>query len=92
MAVTHVAGKNKGKIMLYALSTCGWCKKTKALFDELGVEYHYTDVDLLKGAEQNAALKEIAKFNPSGNFPTIVLNDKKCIIGFKEDEIRKALK
>jgi len=29
MAMTHVDGKNKGKIMLYALSTCVWCKKTK---------------------------------------------------------------
>ena len=31
MAVNHVAGRNKGKVMLYALSTCGWCAKTKEL-------------------------------------------------------------
>jgi glutaredoxin-like protein NrdH len=92
MALNHVAGKNKGKIMLYALSTCGWCKKTKALLNELGVEYDYIDVDLTKGAEQDAVVKEIEKYNPSGNFPTIVFNSKKCIIGFKEDDIREALK
>ncbi len=91
MAIIHVDGKNKGKVMLYALSTCGWCKKTKALLGELGVEYDYTDVDLLKGAEQDTVVKEIMKWNPESNFPTIVINAKKCIIGFKEDEIREAL-
>ena len=92
MALNHVAGKKKAKIMLYALSTCGWCKKTKALLNELGVEYDYTDVDLLKGEEQAAAVKEIMKFNPETNFPTMVINSQKCIVGFKEDDIREALK
>jgi glutaredoxin len=92
MALNHVAGKKKAKIMLYALSTCGWCKKTKALLNELGVEYDYTDVDQLKGEEQKAAVKEIMKFNPETNFPTMVINSKKCIVGFKEDDIREALK
>jgi glutaredoxin-like protein NrdH len=92
MALNHVAGNNKGKIMLYALSTCGWCKKTKALLNELGVEYDYTDVDLLKGEEQAATVREIMKFNPDTNFPTMVINSQKCIIGFKEDDIREALK
>ena len=41
MKIEHVKGENKGKITLYALSTCGWCKKTKKLLDDLGVEYHY---------------------------------------------------
>ena len=29
MAVEHVNGNEKGSVMLYALSTCGWCAKTK---------------------------------------------------------------
>ncbi len=91
MAIIHVDGKKKGDIMLYTLSTCGWCKKTKALLKELGVEYHYVDVDLLKHEEQHTVVEEIMKFNPDSNFPTMVINGKKCIIGFKEDEIREAL-
>jgi glutaredoxin len=89
MNITHVAGKKKGKVMLYALSTCGWCKKTKALLNELGVEYDYTDVDLLKGDEQTAAVGEIVKFNPDSNFPTMVIDNRRCIVGFREDDIRK---
>ena len=92
MARTHVPGNKKGDIMLYALSTCGWCKKTKALLNELGVEYDYTDVDLLQGEEQSAVIREIEKHNPATNFPTLVIDSDKCIIGFKEDDIREALK
>ncbi len=91
MTVNHVAGKKKGKVMLYALSTCGWCAKTKGLLNELGVEYDYIDVDLLKGEEQSAVIKEVMKYNPACNFPTLVINAKKCIVGFKEEEIREAL-
>ena len=91
MTITHVAGKNKGKVMLYALSTCGWCKKTKALLNELGVEYDYTDVDLLQGEEQNATLREIRRVNPACNFPTMVINGNKCVVGYKEGDIREAL-
>jgi glutaredoxin-like protein NrdH len=92
MDIVHVPGKNKGNIMIYTLSTCGWCKKTKALLKEMGVEYHYIDVDLLEGDEQEEAVAQMGKYNPATNFPTIVLGSGKAIIGFKEDEIRKAFK
>ncbi len=91
MDIKHVEGKSKGKVMLYALSTCGWCRRTKALLNDLGVAYDYTDVDLLKGKEQDAAIEEIKKYNPDCNFPTMVIDGDKCIVGFREDEIREAL-
>lgn len=91
MALQHVAGKNAGRIMLYTLSTCPWCKKTKKLLEDLGVEYFYTDVDTLKGDEKAEIMATIKKWNPSVSFPTMVINDKKCIIGFREDAIRETL-
>lgn len=91
MNVTHVDGKDAGKIMLYTLSTCIWCKRTKALIKELGVAYDYIDVDLLSGDEEEAVMKEIMKFNPDCTFPTMVINDSKRIVGYKEDEIREVL-
>lgn len=92
MNLEHVPGKNAGKVVLYALSTCPWCKKAKQLISDLGVEYYYTYIDLLKGEEKNQAMNVVEKWNPSSSFPTIVINDKDCIVGFKEDEIREALK
>jgi glutaredoxin-like protein NrdH len=91
MTVNHVAGKDTGHIMLYALSTCGWCARTRQLLGEIGVAYDYEYVDQLKDEEKEAAVKRVQKWNPACSFPTLVINDKKCVVGFKEDEIRKAL-
>jgi len=90
LQVEHVEGENKGKIMLYALSTCGWCRKTKELLNELGVEYEYIYVDLLEDEDEDTAMDEVKKWNPRLSFPTLVIDDK-CIVGFKEDEIRETL-
>ncbi len=91
MDVKHVSGKNRGHVLMYALSTCIWCKKTKRLLDSLGVDYNYIDVDLLDEKEKDDATKEIMQWNPSCTFPTIVIDKKKCIVGYKENEIKKAL-
>ena len=91
MAVTHVPGKNQGEIMLYALSTCPWCRKTKQLFNDQGVEYSYIDVDQAQGKEREDVLNEVRKYNPSLSFPVIIINGK-AIIGFKEAEIKEAIK
>ncbi len=87
-----VTGKNKGDVKLYALSTCVWCKKTKGLLDSLGVEYSFVDVDLLQDTDLEDIKKEINKWNPSGSFPTTIINSKDCIVGFNEDKIRDILK
>jgi glutaredoxin len=89
MGIEHVSGNKKGTVMLYALSTCGWCKRTKELLREIGVEFDYVYVDLLEGKEQDLAMDNVERFNPSGSFPTLVINDKKSIVGFKEQEIRE---
>ena len=91
MTVEHVDGKDRGKVMLYALSTCGWCAKTKDLIRQLGVAFDYTYVDLLEGKEQDEAMSQVEKFNPNGSFPTLVIEGKKAIVGFREQEIREAL-
>ena len=91
MTVVHVPGRKSGNVMLYALSTCGWCRKTKELLDDLGVEYDYEYVDQLQGDEREAAIREVTRWNPSCSFPTVVIDNKKCIIGYKENEIREAL-
>jgi glutaredoxin-like protein NrdH len=92
MNVVHVKGKNKGDIVLYAISTCGWCKKTKSLLNKLGVEYRYIYVDLLDKKEKEKIEEEVKKWNSKCNYPTMVINNKKCIVGFKEDEIQEVLK
>ena len=91
MAMIHVAGQNKGKIILYALSTCIWCRKTKELLDQLGVEYDYVHLDELQGEEKTKATEEVKALNPRCSFPTLAINGT-CIVGYHEDQVREALK
>ena len=91
MTIVHVPGRKSAHVMVYALSTCGWCAKTRKLLEEMGVAYDYEYVDHLVGADRDKAIKEVIAWNPSSSFPTIVINNEKCIVGFREDEIRKAV-
>jgi glutaredoxin-like protein NrdH len=87
----HVSGIDRGKVMMYGLSTCVWCKKTKQLLTDLGVDFDYMYVDRLDGEEEGQVVQEIRRFNPSVSFPTTIINGEKAIVGFKEKEIRQAL-
>ena len=87
----YVPGDDHHKVVLYALSTCGWCARTKQLLTDLGVEFSYVYVDLLTGDEQGTVVREVEKWNPRLSFPTIVIDGSKVIIGFREEEIRKAV-
>jgi glutaredoxin len=87
-SMKHVDGKNKGDITLYALSTCAWCKKTKNLLKELGVDYKFIYLDLLEDEEREEVMSKI-KCSQS-NFPITVINNK-CIVGYEEQKIREAI-
>ena len=92
MTVVHVPGKKSANLMLYALSTCVWCQKTKQFLDELGVAYDYEYIDNLEGDLRDKAMDKVKVWNPKCTFPTLVIDNKKCIVGFKEEEIREAVK
>jgi glutaredoxin-like protein NrdH len=91
MEIKHIPGKNKGSVMLYALSTCVWCKKTKRLLNQLAIAYDYIDVDLLESTEREKVNKTVLRWNPSGSYPTIVVDDRKSIIGFDPEKIKEVL-
>lgn len=87
-----VNGKtNAGNVLLYALSTCVWCKKTKKLLDSLDIDYSYIYVDLLEGEDKNQVERNINELNAQLSFPTIVINGKIVITGFDEEKIIKEL-
>ncbi len=85
---TRVEGKNVGSVILYAISTCIWCKKARSLLDELAIEYSYIYVDLLESEENVRVKDDLRKWNPQCSFPTLIINNERCIVGFKEEEIR----
>jgi glutaredoxin len=92
MKTTKVSGTNKKhKVVVYALSTCVWCKKTKQLLKDNGIEYEYADIDMCNPHEQEEIRSDIKKRGANISFPTVIVDNKKVITGFREDQIKEAL-
>jgi glutaredoxin-like protein NrdH len=87
----RVDGTDKGRVILYTLSTCMWCRMAKNLLRDMGVGYEYVDMDTLPTEEKDALKRELLRWNPAGSYPTIVINDRESIKGFDESEIREKL-
>ena len=78
------------QVKLYTLSTCIHCRNCKDYLKENDVEYEYVDVDKTSGAEREAMIEEVKKYNSDLSFPTVIIGDK-IIVGFKKDEMKEAL-
>lgn len=59
---THVDGDSSKKVILYALSTCSWCKRAKDFLNKLGVAYDYVDADLVDDAQSKEIETEVIKW------------------------------
>lgn len=60
MQTVKVPRRNKKhKILVYALSTCGWCKRAKQFLKDNDVDYEYIDVDLCNLEDKQKIFKEI---------------------------------
>lgn len=82
-------GREQAEILLFTLSTCGWCYKTKTLLNELGVKYAYIDMDLLNKEDAVIAEKEMKKYTPRTAFPTVIINQNECIVGYDPDRLKE---
>ena len=92
METMVVEGSNsKNKVMLYTLSTCGWCKKTKELLIENKVKYEYIDLDKCSKEDQKTAVDQLKERKLPVAFPIMKVNDTKVIQGYKKDQIVEAL-
>ncbi len=92
MQFSKVSGKkNDHKVTLYALSTCVWCKLTKQFLNENGIEYEFVDVDLLDDEEKTKAHETITSKGGMLSYPTIIVDDKVVITGFRKDKLKEVL-
>jgi glutaredoxin len=90
--IVKVAGKNnKHKVLMYAISTCAWCKMTKRFLNENNVEYEYVDVDLTNDEDHEKIREEIVGRGGEPTYPTLIIDDKTVINGFRKDKIKEAL-
>ncbi|MGZ4850726.1 MAG: glutaredoxin family protein [Candidatus Bathyarchaeia archaeon] len=92
MQFSKVSGKkNDHKVTLYALSTCVWCKLTKQFLNENGIEYEFIDVDMLEDDEKTKAHETITSKGGMLSYPTIIVDDRVVITGFRKDKLKEVL-
>lgn len=83
--------KSEHDLLLFALSTCGWCRKARNFLEENKLTYRYVYVDLLEGDAREEVIEEVKKRNPRRTFPTLVVDGEEVIAGFNEDKYREVL-
>ena len=76
---------------MYAISTCAWCKMTKKFLKDNDIEYEYVDVDMASDEDHEKIRKEITRLGASPSYPTIIVDEKTVITGFRKDKIKEAL-
>ena len=92
MNISKVSGKNnKHKVMIYALSTCVWCKMTKQYLNDNNVEYEFVDVDLAEENDKQKIRETITSKGGSLSYPTTIVDGNRVITGFRKDLLKEAL-
>ena len=92
MQFSKVSGqKRQHKVVLYALSTCAWCRMTKQFLKDNDIEYEYIDVDLCEEEDKQKIRDHIQSKGGPLSYPTIIVDDNVLITGFRTDKIREAL-
>lgn len=81
----------KHELVLFALSTCGWCRKARNFLDDNKLTYRFVYVDLLQGDAQKEVFEEVKKRNPRKTFPTLVVDSEEVLAGFNEEKYTEAL-
>jgi glutaredoxin len=77
-------------VMLYALSTCPYCRMAKKYLDENDVAYDILEVDLLEGAEKDDAVARVKELSGGTSFPVIVVGEE-VIVGFNKKRMKELL-
>ncbi|MBC8223670.1 glutaredoxin family protein [Candidatus Bathyarchaeota archaeon] len=78
-------------VFVFALSTCGWCKRTKEFLRENDVAFEYVDVDKCTMDEKREVGRILKERDVPLGFPVTIVDDEVVISGFKPDEFREAL-
>jgi glutaredoxin-like protein NrdH len=92
MQFSKVSGqRSQHSVVVYALSTCAWCRMTKQFLKDNDVEYEYIDVDLCQEEDKQKIREHIQSKGGPLSYPTIIVDDNVLITGFRADKIREAL-
>ena len=90
---TRVEGENKRHtVTVYALSTCGFCKRALAFLEANKIEYQFLYMDKIP-LETKTEAKKILKetYHQDIAFPFAVVDGKEPLVGFIEPDWKRTL-
>jgi glutaredoxin-like protein NrdH len=92
MQIIRVPGKNNNhKVLLYAISTCGWCKRAKQFLKDNNVEFEYVDIDLCNMADKQKIRQDIQSRGGTLAYPTLIIDEKILLTGAPQDKLKEVL-
>ena len=92
MNIVKVDGPNTDhKVLLYALSTCGHCKRVKEFMSSNGIAYEYIDVDKASKEDQREIIMFMKDKKLPIGFPLTMIDDNEPITGFRPEDFKKVL-
>ena len=90
---TSVAGtKTNPDITVFALSTCGFCKRSLSFLESNGFAYRYIHMDRISLDAKTEVKRELKeKYKVDIAFPFVTIGDNGYLVGFIEVDWRKTL-
>ncbi len=90
----HRKGRRRDQeLTVFSLSTCGFCKRALAFLSDNGFAYRFVQLDKIPPEAKRRVKDELhTRFNTSPVFPVLVVDGKRAVTGFTEDQWRKLLK
>ncbi len=73
------------EIVVYGLSTCPWCRKTKQYFTDKQIEFQYINYDLASEEEQSKIMQDMKKLGGGNAFPFVRIG-KEVVIGYNPEK------
>jgi len=90
--VSKTGARNDHEIMVYALSTCGFCKRAIAFLESNNFSYKYLYVDLIPLEVKNTIKQELKeRFKENVAFPFAVIDERTHLVGFIEADWKLTL-
>lgn len=77
-------------VMVYALSTCPYCRQARKYLEENDVQFDVAEVDLMAGQERTDTIETVKELSGGTSFPVIVIDDE-VIVGFNKKRMKELL-
>ena len=90
---SEIPGESTGhQLKLFALSTCGFCRKAIDFLKKKGISYSIVYMDQLPVSSKRQIKSEFSdKFDKKILYPALVVDDTEALIGFTKEDWVKSL-